>query len=159
MPLMLSSYISKKAIGDDLIGELRRSRLCAVILTSVNLSLSGAVLMMMYQSKGYEYNGMLIYAMAAYTFYITVTAVINTVKYRKYSSPVMFTAKVITLTAALVSMLSLETAMLSQFGADTTPEFRRTMIAATGAGVSIIVIVMSVYMIVKSSTEIKKTQG
>ena len=54
--------------------------------------------------------------MAMYAFYNIITAVMNVVKYRKYRSPVMSAAKVVSLAATLVSMLSLETAMLTQFG-------------------------------------------
>ena len=56
-------------------------------------------------------------------------------------------------------MLSLETAMFSQFGKDMAPENQRIMIAATGAGVSIIVITMAVYMIVKTTKNIKRIRS
>lgn len=156
MRFLLVRYVNRVGIGADQIKEYRRSRLCGIILMTVNLTLSGAVLMILYQNKGYEYHGMLIYVMAAYTFYIATNGIINMVKYRKYNSPVMSATKVISLCAALVSMLSLETAMLTQFGAGESPEFRRIMIAATGAGVSIIVVTMSVYMIVRANREIKQ---
>lgn len=158
MRFLLLRYVNQNVIGESRIAELKRSRLCAMILLTLNLVLSGAVLMILYQNKGYEYHGVLIYVMAAYTFYVTTHAIINMVKYRRYNSPVMSTAKSINLAAALVSMLSLETAMLSQFGADMEPMSRRIMIAATGAGVSIIVIAMSVYMIVKATKEIKASK-
>ena len=138
--------------------ELRRSRLCGYILMTLNLSLSGAVLMIIYQDRGYEYPGVVIYVMALYTFYITTQAIINLVRYRKYHSPVMSTAKAISFAAALVSMLALETAMLSQFAANESPEFRRIMIIATGAGVSVIVVTMSITMIVRASKEIQALQ-
>lgn len=67
----------------------------------------------------------------------------------------MSAAKVISLTAALVSMLSLETAMLTQFGAADDPMFRKTMTAYTGAGISMIVLGMAVFMIVRSTKEIQ----
>lgn len=156
MRFILLRFVNHTGIGNDRILEYRRSRLCGFILMTVNLTLSGAVLMMLYQNKGYEYHGMLIYVMALYTFYVTTHAIVNIIKYRKYNSPVMSTAKVISLSAALVSMLSLETAMLSQFGMDMSSESKRIMIAATGAGVSVIVIAMSVFMIVYSTKEIKK---
>ena len=155
MRFILLRYVRRNVIGEDLLKELKRSRACAVILMSLNLVLSGAVLMIMYQGKGYEYKGVLIFAMAAYTFYITVIAVRNLLKYRKYHSPVMSTAKVISLAAALVSMLSLETAMLTQFGAGESETFRRIMIAATGGGISIIVVTLSLYIIIKNTREIK----
>ena len=40
--------------------------------------------------------------------------------YRKYHSPVISAARKVSLAAALVSMLSLETAMLSQFDTEST---------------------------------------
>lgn len=156
---LLVRFVNRIGIGKNRLRELKRSRLCGMILLAVNLVLSGAVLMILYQNRGYEYHGILIYAMAAYTFYITALAVVNIVKYRKYNSPVMSAAKYINLAAALVSMLSLETAMLSEFGRDTSPETRRLLIAATGAGVSVAVVSMSVYTIVRSTKEIRKIRN
>lgn len=156
MRFLLVRFVNRTGIGNDRFSELRRSRLCGYILLTVNLALSGAVLMILYQNKGYEYHGILIYVMAAYTFYITTLAIINLVKYRKLGSPVMSMTKIISMAAALVSMLSLETAMFSEFGNDMSPENQSLMIMLTGAGVSIIIVAMSVYSIVKNSKEIKQ---
>ena len=68
MRFLLVRYVRKAGIGKDCLGELKRSRLCAMILLTVNFALSGAVLMILYQNKGFEYHGVLIYVMAAYTF-------------------------------------------------------------------------------------------
>lgn len=155
MRFLLLRYARRDGIGQNRLGELRWARVCSCILVTVNFALSGAVLMILFQDKGTEYAGILIYVMAAYTFYTTIHAIINLIKYRKYKSPVMTTAKIITLSAALVSVLSLETAMFSQFGQDMSPENQRLMIALTGAGISIAVIGMSSYMIVKTSKEIE----
>ena len=156
MRFILLRYVKKNAIGTNMMGEWKRARVSASILTLINLALSGAILMMMYQNRGFEYHGMLIYVMAMYTFYITTLAIVNIVKYRKYNSPIMTTTKIITLAAALVSMLSLETAMLSEFGTETSLETKRILIAATGAGISIVVLGLSSYMIVRSTKEIDK---
>ena len=64
--------------------------------------------------------------------------------------------KIINMAAALVSMLSLETAMFSQFGKDMSNENKQIFIMLTGAGVSIVIVIMSVYSIVKNSREIKR---
>lgn len=158
MRFLLVRFVNRTGIKNDYVRELRRSRLCGMILMTVNLALSGVVVLIIVQNKGFEYNGILIYVMAMYTFYITINAIVNIIKYRKLGSPVMSTAKVINLAAALVSMLSLETAMLSQFGSEENSEhFNQIMIAATGAGVQVIVLTMSVYIIVKSSKELKAT--
>lgn len=155
MRFLLVRYVRKVRIGKNRLGELKRTILCSSILLSLNFVLTGAVMMILYQNKGYNYHGMLIYIMAGYTFYITTHAIIDLVKYRKHGSPVMTMTKVIALSAALVSMLNLETAMFSQFGADMEPQNKWLMIALTGAGVSIAVVTMSIYMICKSAKEIK----
>lgn len=155
MRFLLVRFASRTGIGTSRFKELRRSRLCGYILLLINLSLSGAVLMILYQDKGYEYHGVVIYIMAAYTFYITSMAIKNLIKYRKLGSPVMSMAKIISMAAALVSMLSLETAMLSEFGSDMSRENKQLFVILTGAGVSVVIVAMSVYSIVKNSKEIK----
>lgn len=159
MRFLLVKYINKNKLGEKRLMELKRSRLCAVILTTVNMVLPGAVLMILYQGRGFNYHGMLIYVMAAYTFYVTVSAIVNLVKYRKYKSPILSMSKVIKMAAALVSMLSLETAMFSQFGSEMPPEQQRIMVALTGAGVNITVIGMAVYMIFRTTKEIKELRS
>jgi len=158
MRFLLVRHVRVHGIGQNRMGELRRARLCSCILLLLNFVLTGAVLMILYQNKGFAYHGVLIYVMASYTFYITTHAIVDLIRYRKYRSPVMTVSKVIALSAALVSMLSLETAMLSQFGGEMSRESRWLMIALTGAGVSLAVIGMSVIMIVKTAKEIKELQ-
>lgn len=154
MRFLLARYMRQNTIGENPLGEWKRARVCAAILTLLNLVLSGAVLMIMYRNKGFEYHGILVYVMAIYTFYITAMAIVNIVRYRKHKSPVMTTSKIIALASGLVSMLALETAMLTAFGTDTPPETKRIMIAATGAGISVIILAMSSFMIVRSTRAI-----
>ena len=123
----------------------------------MNQALAAIVVIVIKQNKGFEYSGPLVYAMALYAFYAVITSVINVVKFRKYGSFILSAAKAINLTAALVSMLSLETAMLAQFGGNDVV-FRKIMTSATGAGVCMIVLGMAVYMIAKS-TKILKNIG
>lgn len=85
-----------------------------------------------------------------------MAAIIDMIKYRKYKSPVISITKVIKMASALFSMLFLETAMFAQFGAETSTETKRIMIMATGAGISIAVVSMAIYMIVQTSKEIKQ---
>lgn len=155
MRFLLLRYVNRETIHQNRLGELRRARLCAVLLPAVNLSLTGAVLMMIYFGKSFAYSGILIYAMAMYTFYITAVAIVNMLKFKKYNSPVLSMAKSISLAAALMSMLSLETAMLARFGGETDPETRRSLIIATGAGISVIVFWISAVTVRKTGREIR----
>lgn len=141
--------------GKNKVSEWKRYRLCGIILLFMNIALAGIVILVVHQNSGFEYPGVLIYVIAMYAFYATITAVRNVVKFRRYGSPVMSAAKVINLTAALVSMLSLETAMLTQFGAADDPMFRKIMTASTGAGISMLVLGMAIFMIVWSTKQMK----
>lgn len=112
--------------------------------------------MILYQHRGYDYPGIMIYVIALYTFYALTMSIVDIVKYRKMGSPVMSTAKIVSLSAALVSLLNLETAMFAQFGADMTPAHQRLFIILTGAGVSITVVTLSVILIVNANKEIRR---
>lgn len=153
---LLVRYVRIQKIGTNIWGEWKRSRLCACFLLLINLSLSGAVLMILYQSKGYDYPGILIYVMALFTFYSTTHAIVDIIKYRRLGSPVMSTAKIVSLSSALVSMLNLETAMFAQFGKNMSPEHQHIFIILTGAGVSLAVVTLSVLLIVKATKEIRR---
>ena len=158
MRFLLVRYVRIQKIGTSMMGEWKRSRICAYILLLINLSLSGAVLMILYQSKGYDYPGIMIYVMAMYTFYALTMSIVDIVKYRKMGSPVMSTAKIVSLSAALVSMLNLETAMFAQFGGDMSPENQKIFIILTGAGVSITIVTLSVMLIVNANKEIRRME-
>jgi hypothetical protein len=159
MRFLLVRYFRSRRIGSDILSEWKRSRICAYILLLINLSLSGAVLMILYQSKGYDYPGVMIYVMALYAFYALTMSIVDMVKYRKMESPVMTTTKVVSLSAALVSLLNLETAMFAQFGADLSAEHQRIFIILTGAGISITVVALSVILIVRATKEIRREKN
>lgn len=138
--------------------ELEKYRLCGGILFLLNLAMSGMVILAVTKNAGFTYSGMLIYLMAMYTFYSVITAVINIIKYRKYGRPVLSAAKVISFTTALVSLFSLETAMLSQFSTKDQMAFRKIMTACTGGAVCLIVVSLALYMIVSSTKKLKCIQ-
>lgn len=137
--------------------EWQRYRLCGIVMLLLNSTLSGVVILMVRKNESFNYAGYLIYVVAMYAFYSVITAVKDVIKYRKYNSPVLSASKSIQLAAALVSVLSLETAMLMQFNDRTDAEsFRQLMTGATGAAVCFIILAMAVYMIFQSGKQLKK---
>lgn len=142
--------------GNYLEAELKRYRMCGILLLIMNQALAGIVVFMVHQNKSYDYPGYLIYAMAAYSFYCVILASINIVKFRRHGSPVLSAAKVISLVSAMVSILSLETAMVTRFGDKDDFVFRQVMTGATGGGVCTLVLGIAVFMIVKSSLHLKR---
>jgi uncharacterized membrane protein YfcA len=94
-------------------------------------------------------------ALAAFSFTAITVAIVNMVKYRKYNSPVWSASKALSFVAALVSMLTLEDAMLATFGQAEGEGFRQIMCGLTGVGVVAIVLAIAIYMIVTSTKQIK----
>lgn len=156
MRFLLLRYVSHNGIGKAIFSEWKHYRLCGIILMLMNIALSGVVILVVRENESFHYAGYLIYVVAMYAFYNIITAIRDVVKYRKYNSPVMSASKSVKLAAALVSMLSLETAMLMQFDAgENPPFFRSVMTASTGGGVCAIVLVMAVYMTIQSTRQLK----
>lgn len=159
MRFSLVRYARHHGFGENKAAQWKRYRLCGLLLTLTNIALAGVVILVIHQNRGFEYAGMLIYIMAAYTFTITVMAIVNLVRYRKYHSPVMSAARVVNLVTALVSMLSLETAMLTQFGSEDSPYFRQAMTGATGGAVCAFVIGMGIYMMIHATRQLKQNNS
>ena len=159
MRFLLVRYVSLNRIGANRYGELKRALVCSYIMLLLNFFLTGAVMMVVYQNRGYEYHGILIYVMALYTFYTTIHAVISMIRYRRFESPVLSTAKGISMAAALVSMLNLETAMFAEFGASMPKADQQLMIMLTGGGISIAVIAIAVHTILRATKEMKKIRS
>ncbi len=155
MRLLLVRREKRKSGRTPMEEEIHRYHLCGIILLVMNQALMGIVVYIVQQNRGFHYPGLLIYAMAAYSFYTIIIAIINLVKYRKHGSPILSAAKAINLVAAMVSILSLTTAMISQFGGD-DEIFRAVMTSAVGGGVCTIVIAMAIFMIWKSAKQMKE---
>ena len=95
-------------------------------------------------------------AMAAYTFTAFTVAIVNVVKYRKYNSPVFSASKAISLAAALVSMLTLESTMLTTFADETmTTTTQKWMLGATGAVITALIVATAIYMIITGTKKLK----
>ena len=129
--------------------ELRCYRRTAWLLFLLNIPMGGMIVLMVLTDSGYSYPGYVIYLSALYTFYTIILAIVNLVKFRKLGSPILSAAKVLNFVAALMSLLGLQTAMISQFSAE-GEDFRRRMNAITGGGVWFSVILIAVYMLLRS---------
>jgi hypothetical protein len=136
---------------------LRRYRICGYLMFALNIAMAGMVIQMVWKNKGYQYPGIIIYASAAYTFYCLVIAIINMIKFHKMDDPVLSAAKMLSFAGALMSILSLQTAMLTQFGGNDAV-FRQVMNTATGSGVMIVVFGMAVFMVIRANRELKRAE-
>lgn len=131
-------------------------RFCGVLLLVMNLALSIIVTYIVLLNRGFTHHPITTIAMAAYTFGTLAKAIVNVIKYRKYNRPVYSASKAVSLAAASVSMLTLETAMLTAFGEGNSAAFRQIMTGATGVTVCAFVLVMAIYMITRSTKQINQ---
>jgi hypothetical protein len=123
----------------------------------MNLALSLIIFFMVYWGRTFEHHMITAIAMAAYTFSALAIAIVNVVRYGKYNSPVYSASKIISLAAALVSMLTLESTMLNTFGKETmTAISQRWMLGATGGVISIIIVITAIYMITVGTKKLIK---
>ncbi|MBR2324742.1 MAG: hypothetical protein IKA53_01720 [Clostridia bacterium] len=157
MRFLLARHSSKYAPGEKMQTELIKYRACGWVFLLMNLALTLIIFFMVYFNRTFEHHMITAIAMAAYTFTALTIAIINVIKYRRYNSPVFSASKIISLTAALVSMLTLESTMLTAFGDGTmTATDQKWMLGATGGAISVLIVATAIYMIVVGTKKLKE---
>ena len=155
MRFLLVRYTSHHKPGEKMRTELKKYRACGIVFLIMNLALSLMIFFMVYWNRTFIHHEITTIAMAAFTFTSLTLAIINTVKYRKYNSPVYSASKAISLASACVSMLTLESTMLTTFGTDTMDlGSRKLMLGLSGGAISAFIIAMAVYMIRQANKKI-----
>ena len=135
---------------DSLEARSRRVyRNCGILFSVMSIALGGAVIMLVSGEGGKSYPGLLIYAVATYTFYKMGMAIRNIIRIRKEKSLLLVTLRNISYADALVSLLSLQTALFAAFGQD-SGERVPLMNVLTGAGVCLMILGIGIYMVRKS---------
>ena len=160
MRFFLARHTTRYAPGERMQTELKKYRACGIVFLVMNLALALIIFFMIYWNRTFEHHMITAIAMAAYTFTALTTAIINVIKYRKYNSPVFSASKAISLAAALVSMLTLESTMLTTFGDGTmTVMAQKWMLGATGGAISVLIVATAIYMIVVGSKKLKELKS
>lgn len=137
--------------GEELEIELKKYRFCGWILLLMNVSVSIIIFFMIYWNRTFVHHEITTIALAAYTFFTFTLAIINLVKYRKYNSPIYIATKSINLVVSSVSMITLETTMLTTFGENDVPLFRTLILSLSGGAVAIFILIMAILIIVKAN--------
>lgn len=130
-------------------------RKIAWLLLLLNIPMGGMIWLMIKTNSGFSYPGYVIYLSALYTFYTMGTSIGNLVKFRKLGSPILSAAKVLNFVSALMSVLGLQTAMISAFS-ENGEEYRKLMNTLTGSFIYGAVVIIAVFMIIKSSVKINR---
>ncbi len=160
MRFFLFRHTRKNKPGEKIATEKIKCRVCGILLLFMNISISCMIFYMVSGNKTFHHHEITTIAMAAYTFASLSLAVVNLIKYRKYNSPVYSASKAISLVSACVSLLTLESTMLTTFGdSGMTPASKQIMLGLTGTAISFFIIVMAVYMIITSNKKTEDTSN
>ena len=160
MRFFLVRHTRKYAPGEKMQTELVKYRACGIIFLLMNSALALIIFFMVYWNRTFEHHMITAITMAAYTFTALSTAIVNVIKYRKYNSPVFSASKAISLAAALVSMLTLESTMLTTFSDGTMSAIeQKWMLGATGGVISALIVATAIYMIVVGTKKLKQLES
>lgn len=124
----------------------------AWFLFLLNVPMGGIIALMVWTDSAFLYPGHVIYLSALYTFYTLISTIRNIVKYRKAGSPILSASKILNFISALMSILGLQTAMISQFSTN-GDRYRKIMNGITGSLVYATVIVIAIWMLFSSKKE------
>lgn len=152
--MRLNLLYNTKYIGENLKKEYQKLKRCGIVLLLLNIVLIGIVVIILHNNQAIHYSGFVIYVVAMYDFYLIISAFINIIKYRNSKSPILLGSKAIKVTVALISLISLEVAMITEFGGNDST-FKSVMTGWVGLFVCFINSSMAIYLIIKSNKYLK----
>ena len=127
-----------------------------IITLVLNIALSSAIAQMIFSDAHFTYIGWTVFAYAAYAFYKITAAIISFIRAHKQEDLTVRAIRNINLVDALVSILALQTALLTMFSeGDINISLFNTL---TGIAVSALSVGIGIYMIVSANNKIKQLQ-
>ena len=127
-----------------------------VITLLLNIALSAAIAQMIFSGEHFSYMGWTVFAYAAYAFYKITASIISFIKAHKQTDLTVRAIRNINLVDALVSILALQTALLTMFSeGEVNISLFNTL---TGIAVSFSSVAIGIYMIVSANKKIKEIQ-
>ena len=159
MRFFLVKHTRKYKANEEVTSEIKKSIICGYLLIAMNLALAIILFFMVYWNRTFYHHMITAIAMAAYTFITFTFGIINLVKYRKYKSPIYSSAKIISLIAGAVSILTLERTMLTTFGTTENLIFNQIILSITGSFVIGFAITMAIIMIIKGNKTLNKIKN
>jgi len=145
-------FNSKRKYGTE-IKQSRALRFSGIMFVVMTVVFSGVMVLIYKANHYFEYAGILIYAVAAFTFYKLTLAIYNIFKAKKQDDLYVENIRNINLASALISIIILQVAMFQAFAPEQNLGVAN---ALTGAGVSAIILVLGVLMIIKANRKLKQ---
>ena len=144
-------YAKKK--HNDFNSQCVTMRTCGILFILLTLAFSGIIVLIYKTNSYFEYAGLLIYAVAAYTFLNLTVAICNLFKARRQDDLYVQTMRNINLANAVVSIVVLQVALFQAFSPESNLGFANGL---TGGAVSAIILLLGIYMIQKANKKLKE---
>lgn len=154
--LLAQEFLGQQSRKPDSPTQWRAFRRCGILIMIASAALCGMTILIAVEGRGYRYSQMLTYAVATYTFVKAGLAIASVTRAVRMRSAMLMTLRNIALADAAVSMLALQTAMFTAFGAGTDATLRTVMNIATGACVCALVVVMGLSMTIVGGRQLRR---
>lgn len=149
MRFVLIQMSQKKGISEqeERVRGLQGYRVCGWLMMILNVAVSVIIFMVIVQKQTIEYNMIVCIGLAAFTFYCFTRAIINMVTYRKKKNPIYAAVKRMDMAKAIVSIFTLQVAMLTTFDGQGATMDVGLMNTLTGVAVVIAINTIAALMI------------
>ena len=158
MRFLLVLQSQKKGLSE--LEERRQGLLCyrlsGWLMLVLNVAVSVLMFMVIVQNQKIEYHMIACIGLAAFTFYCFTRAVINMIKYNRKKTPIYAAVKRIDMVKAIVSMFTLQVAMLATFDGQGDAMDTGLMNTLTGIAVTIAINTIGTMMIAGVKGDFRK---
>lgn len=137
---------------DPQIKQAKTYRYCGIMFILLTIAMSGIIVLMYTSNMYFEYAGLMIYAVATFTFYRLTVSIINLIKASKQDDLYVQSIRNINLASALVSIIVLQVSLFQAFSPQSNTSIANGL---TGGAVSIVILALGIFMIVKANKIIK----
>ena len=137
---------------------LQSYHVCGWLMMLLNIAVSVIMFMVIVKKQTIEYHMIVTIGLAAFTFYCFIMAIINMVKYRERTNPVYATIKRIDMVKAIVSIFTLQVAMLTSFSGQGAAIDQRFMNTMTGIAVTIAINTIGAMMLAGVKKDFKELE-
>ncbi|MBQ3596292.1 MAG: hypothetical protein II988_00565 [Clostridia bacterium] len=143
---------TEKTLQEQKSIQIKKYRTCGILLTVIPLCLIVPLLQIIFLDRAFVYQGWTVIGFAAYAFYKIISCTIHLIKSSKITDLTIKAIRVVGLADALVSIFSLQTALLFAFSSGGNYAIYN---ALTGGVVLALTVLLGIYLIV-SANKIKK---
>ncbi|MCI8366046.1 MAG: hypothetical protein HFJ66_00365 [Eggerthellaceae bacterium] len=136
--------------------DCRAARFCGIIILASTIILTGIAILVASGDSVIRYNEISAIALATLTFCLLTSAIIGLAKARRSNSMLVIAHTRANLAIALVSLFTLEIALLSTFSTSQDAELASSMPIATGAAIAIALCALGTATIIQANKALRQ---